>query len=237
MSDATQEFYEKSYSTLGSDAQRRYPNEELCRFMGRRFFPLPQESRSGISILEVGCGSGANLWMLAREGFDSAGIDISAAAIALCEETLRRYNAAADLRVGSMLSLPWPDGFFSAVIDVFSSYCLSALDFDHFLAESHRVLAPKGHLFIYTPPKASDAWTNPGPSRRIDDHTLEGISRVDSPFSGNAYPFRFTTPDELREQAGRAGFAVTFSETTGRTYRSGQEYFEFVVAEVIKIDE
>jgi len=204
--------------------------------MGRRFFPKLKEERAKTRILEVGCGSGANLWMIAREGFTAAGIDLSSAAIELCAEMLRRYQVSAELQVGSMLKLPWPDGHFAAIADVFSSYCLATEDFLHFLAEAYRVLEPRGRLFVYTSSKASDAWKNPGPSKRIDANTLDGIRRTDSPFSGNLYPHRFTTPDQFRTQAQQAGFAIEYCETVGRTYRNGEEYFEFVVAEAVKTD-
>lgn len=35
--ETTKYFYEKSYSRSGINAQRRYPNEELCRFIGRNY--------------------------------------------------------------------------------------------------------------------------------------------------------------------------------------------------------
>lgn len=59
----------------------RYPNEELVKFIGKNFFRIPKEERQNIKILELGCGQGANLWFLAKEGFDVYGIDISPSAI------------------------------------------------------------------------------------------------------------------------------------------------------------
>jgi len=70
-------WYDDSYRSGGFSSQRRYPNEELLRFFGRHYFLLPPEQRRKIRILEVGCGSGANLWMIAREGFEAHGIDLS----------------------------------------------------------------------------------------------------------------------------------------------------------------
>jgi cyclopropane fatty-acyl-phospholipid synthase-like methyltransferase len=173
--------------------------------------------------------------MLAREGFAATGIDLSSAAIELCGEMLRLYQVSAELRTGSMLELPWSEGNFAAVVDVVSSYCLTSAEFSRFLTEAHRVLEPGGQLFIYTLSKASDAWKNPGSSKCIDADTLDGISRTDSPFAGNSYPVRFTTPDEFRAQAKQFGFTVKYCETAGRTYRNGEEYFEFVVAEAVKM--
>ena len=54
-------------------AERRwgqYPSEELVRFIARTFPDAEQRRES--RALEVGCGPGANLWYLAREGFDPA---------------------------------------------------------------------------------------------------------------------------------------------------------------------
>ena len=41
----TLDWYERSYATEGINAQRRYPNEELVRFMARHFFKIPREER------------------------------------------------------------------------------------------------------------------------------------------------------------------------------------------------
>src|ERR1700704_1186222 len=98
----TKSFYETSYSREGFSAQRRYPAEELCRFMGRHYFGLPRLSRGVIRILEVGCGSGANLWMIAREGFDAYGIDLSVEAIRLCADMLASYGVTAHLKAADM---------------------------------------------------------------------------------------------------------------------------------------
>ncbi len=46
------EHYEKGYKKKGASFQRKYPNEELCRFMGRNFFSIPKSKRKKIKILE-----------------------------------------------------------------------------------------------------------------------------------------------------------------------------------------
>ena len=77
------EWYDHSYQHDGLKAQRLYPNEELLRFFGRHYFPLPREQRHSIRVLEAGCGAGPNLWMIAREGFDAHGVELSPAAVDL----------------------------------------------------------------------------------------------------------------------------------------------------------
>ena len=231
--DAARRFYDSTYGAQGFNAQRRYPNEEFCRFMGRHFFGEHLERRRAIRILEVGCGSGANLWMIAREGFAAYGLDVSAEAVNLCRRMLEHYDTSADLRVGDITKTGYPAEHFDAVVDVFSSYCLDSSSHDAFLGEVVRIVRPGGRFFSYTPSKASDAFKNPGQSRKIDESTLDGIHRPDSPYYGNFYPYRFTTPLEYQADLERRGFSIENLEIVSRTYRQMQEYFEFVVVDAV----
>src|SRR5882724_11279793 len=117
-------WYEQNYSAHGFIAQRRYPNEELLRFLGRHYFFEPRDRRSRIRILEMGCGSGPNLWMIAREGFDAHGIDQSIEGCRLCEKMLALWETTATVKAADMTVVPYPDRHFDAIVDVFSSYCL-----------------------------------------------------------------------------------------------------------------
>src|ERR1700746_446963 len=124
MNEDCKSFYEKSYESSGFEAQRRYPNEELMRFMGRTLLSLPQQKRKEIRVLEAGCGSGGNLWGIAREGFDNYGIGLSAEGINLCHQMLKAWECDGALQVGDMTDLPYETNFLDAVVDVFSSNCL-----------------------------------------------------------------------------------------------------------------
>lgn len=227
----TAAFYEVAYANEGFGAQRRYPNEELMRFLGRRYFSTPHDLRSSVSILDVGCGSGANLWPIAREGFDAYGVDISQHGLALCKEMLSSFAVGATLRVASMCELPFDDGSLSAVVDVFSSNCLTTKEHLKFISEVCRVLKPGGRFFSYHPSKASDAFIDFAPADKLDNDTLDGIRRPTAPFFGNFYPFRFLTTREYAAELEASNLKVTYLETVGRTYRNGSEYFEFVTIE------
>jgi len=222
-------WYDASYRQKGFAAQRLHPNEELLRFFGRHYFSLSTEKRRSIRVLEVGCGSGANLWMIAREGFDAHGIELSSDGIDLCEAMLAHWGTAASVKIGDMTAMPYPNRSFDAVVDVFSSYCLDERGFALFLDEVRRLLRPGGRFFSLTPGKASDAFRDPGPSRLLDPSTLDGIHREGAAYYGNLYPFRFITPNEYAGALESRGLRVAYKETVGRSYRSGAEYFEFVV--------
>ncbi len=224
---AAQTFHDGTYRKLGFSAQRLYPNEELLRFMGSYYFSLPLNERKMLRFLEVGCGSGANLWMIAREGFEAHGLDLSQEGLLLCEQVLARWGVNATLKEGSMIETGYPDRHFDAVVDVFSGYCFDDKNFNTYLDEVARILKPAGRFFAYTPSKNNDSFRDPGPSRMIDDSTLDGLHRPTSPFFGQYYPFHFTEPEEYEALLVRRGFSVLRNERIGRTYRSREEYFEF----------
>jgi len=227
MNDTAKTFHDGTYKTLGFAAQRFYPNEELLRFLGSYYFPISSADRKNIRILEVGCGSGANLWMIAREGFEAHGIDLSTEGLDLCRQMLDRWQVSASLRQGNMTATGYPDAYFDAVLDVFSANCFDESNCSTFLDEVTRILKPSGRFFSYTPSKNNDSFRDPGPSRWIDASTLDGIHRPTSPFYGQFYPFRFTDPEEYEALLVRRGFSILRNERIGRTYRSREEYFEF----------
>jgi ubiquinone/menaquinone biosynthesis C-methylase UbiE len=172
--------------------------------------------------------------MVAREGFAAHGIDLAPEAAHLGTRMLDFWGTSAELLTGSMEELPWPDQYFHVVFDVFSANCLDASSFARCLQEVARVLKPGGRFFTYTPSKRSNDFLNPGPSRMIDPCTLEGIRRADAVFAGNHYPFRFSHPQELTEKLREVDLTVEYSETLGRTYDGGRDYFEFVIVEASK---
>jgi SAM-dependent methyltransferase len=232
--DVTRRFYDESYLSVGFAAQRRYPNEELCRFMGRNYFGIAKDQRKLVRILEVGCGSGANLWMIAREGFDAYGLDLSHESLKLCKDMLSMYGTSADLRLGDMTDLPYDPSSFDAIVDVVSSFCLNERDHAKFLGKAASALKPGGLFFSYTLSKASDAFKDHAPSNLLDPSTLDGIRRPTSPYAGSLYPCRFTTNAEYAATLTDVNLDVIYNETVGRTYRHGVEYFEFIVIEARK---
>ncbi len=224
----TKDWYEAVYAGQGFAAQRRYPNEEFLRFMGSNFFGIETTQRRDEKILEVGCGSGANLWMIAREGYGAYGLDLSVEALKLCKVMLDSWGVSANLAAGSMVCMPYRKGIFSAVVDVFSAYCLNEKEFSCYLDEVERVTKPGGRFFSYAPSKNSDAFKNYEPARKIDESTLDGIARSTSPYAGNTYPFRFISQGEYADALQAKGFKVVSNERVARSYRNGEEYFEFV---------
>jgi len=92
------------------------------------------------SLLDIACGSGLAVRIADSMGARVAGIDAAAELI----EIARLRTPAADLRVGSMFALPWPDASFDTAVSVNGVWggCEAALN------EAYRVLRPGGSFGI-----------------------------------------------------------------------------------------
>lgn len=120
----------------------RYPPEELVRFVARNF-----SAPHGVKALEVGCGAGANLWFLAREGFDVTGIDFSENAVSAARKRLADDGLQGDLRVADFTNLPFGDATFDLVIDIGGITSTDLQTARGAFSQCHRVLKPGGKFF------------------------------------------------------------------------------------------
>ena len=181
--DGIADFSERLYFTdqpdpasLSEEARRGYENENAGRRIEDYYLPVLR-STGARRVLDSGCGNGDAIDLLSESGFDAWGHDLSA---------FRKWQWGARARrdrlvVADGLHLPFPDGYFDAVISsgVFEHvgvserggpaiYEVSPLpDRDErrraFLAGLVRVLAPGGTLYLDFPNGAFpiDFWHGP----------------------------------------------------------------------------
>jgi ubiquinone/menaquinone biosynthesis C-methylase UbiE len=134
---------------------RAFPNEGRRNFMQEtlevpaliRVLALPTGGR----VLEVGCGRGIALPVLARklERSHLVGIDIDAELLADAGARLIETRVVAELRRADVRALPFPDRSFDLVIDFGTCYHIARAD--RALSEIARVLVPGG-LFVEETP-------------------------------------------------------------------------------------
>jgi len=104
----------------------KYPPVALIRFIAKNFYKL--KNRKDIKILEIGSGTGANLWFCAREGFSVYGIDGSKTAVDRMVNRFKEENLSDNLlgvSVGDYYDKldDIEDETFDAIIDLESLYC------------------------------------------------------------------------------------------------------------------
>lgn len=105
--------------------------------------PTSGPGSSTLKILDVGCGTGANLEMLSQFG-EAQGVDVSAEALAFC-----RARGLDNVKLGEAERLPFEENAFNLVtgLDV-----VEHLDDDLAgLKEMRRVLRPDGRALLFVP--------------------------------------------------------------------------------------
>lgn len=160
----------------------------------QQFIPCYREAfdaipiRHGMSVLDVGCGAGLASRLAADLGARITGIDITARLL----ETARKRLPDADLRLGRMEALPFPDNGFDAAL--FLNALQQARTPRTALAEARRVVQPGGTICVVawsTPPDMNGAITvdvlrrflpglpvtAPGPMALADEDTIWQIIR------------------------------------------------------------
>ena len=171
----------------------RYPPEELIRFVARHYFKAPD--RKAAHILEIGCGAGANLWFLAREGFSAYGLDGSPTAIDKARARLAEDHLEASLVVGDAMNPgdAFPATAFDAALDIGCLVCNRFADVEAILGRIWKVLRPGGRMFSMMP--AEGSWGD-GLGRQIERGTYTEIQ--EGPFAGLGI-CHFFTRDEVRQ--------------------------------------
>jgi SAM-dependent methyltransferase len=115
----------------------------LRSFVARACGLLAGEAGKKLSILDVGCGTGANLEMLSEFG-ETSGVDVSAEAVSFCHGRGLKH-----VKIGAAEELPFNDHSFELVtaLDV-----VEHLDDDVAgLREMRRVLRPDGRILLFVP--------------------------------------------------------------------------------------
>jgi ubiquinone/menaquinone biosynthesis C-methylase UbiE len=156
--------WEEKYS---SGHEQRYPWDCVVSFV---FQNVPRDLLpENINILELGFGTGANLWFAAREGFSVSGIEGSESAVQCAKKKFLDLGYEGDLRKGDFCQLPFGDNFFHLVIDRASLTHVGLSEQKRAIDEVYRVLKKKGK-FMYNP------YSNEHSSSKSGNLSNDGLS-------------------------------------------------------------
>src|SRR6202158_4494491 len=112
----------------------------------RRVKMLSGHLGPGMSVLELGCGTGYFTRELARSGADIVAIDVSPELLEIAKANCSTPNVRYD--VHNAYELSYPDRVFNSVV---GSSVLHHLEIEEALREIYRVLKPGGTIYFTEP--------------------------------------------------------------------------------------
>lgn len=136
--------YAKKYDTFVE------PFNTALRQVGMKMFP-PKE---GMSVLDVGCGTGTTLGYYHDAGCKIYGIDLSPS---MLEVARKKLGECADLRLGDASQMPYPNGIFDLVVAMFTLHEMPHKIRLLVMGEIARILKQEGRILLID--------YQPGPSR------------------------------------------------------------------------
>jgi len=171
----------------------KYPPIPFVRFVAKNFYNT--NNRSNTRFLELGCGPGANIWYLAKEGFSVSCIDISKNAILRLQNRLREENLLHFLEkveIGDYrdVLVKFPDNYYDCIFDIGSLCCISFNDTLKVIDQAFDKLKIGGLFYMMTFSDGTYGFEN---IEEVDYHA--GIPKV-GPLANKGLQ-RYTTLDDL----------------------------------------
>jgi len=182
--------------------------------------------------LELGCGSGANIWFLGKEGYEAYGMDYAETGIEYCEKMLDKWGSKAKLVVGDMRKLPYEDNYFDAIVDVVSVQHLKFSEHLGCLKEIYRCLKSGGKYFSYHLGENSISYIKGG-GKLIDRNTIDNIADTSKPLAGNGQTC-FLSRNDYYNFLSESGFKNIVIDKVTRSYNNQEFYIEYLVVSAEK---
>ena len=98
------------------------------------------------NVLEIGLGYGTVSQTLALAGANYHGLDLAENAVSMAKHRLEQHNKTGDIRVGSMLTCPFPDNHFDFVVSIGCFHHTG--DLQTCINQTHRILKKDGKAMI-----------------------------------------------------------------------------------------
>ena len=160
---------------------QRYPWDCVVSFIYRH---APRDTpRDETRILEIGFGTGSNLWFAAREGFNVSGTDGSDSAVNAAKQRFDSEGLSGDLRCQAFPEIPFEDNQFHLAVDRAATTCVSREICRETIRSIHRALRPSGLFFMNTyshrhTSASAGQLMDDGRRVNIDSGTLTGVGGI-----------------------------------------------------------
>lgn len=192
---------------FSSRAWGRYPAEDVVRFVVRE--ASAAKDRRCLKALELGCGPGANLWLLANEGITFDAIDGSPSAVAQARLRLDGEQPAwkGRIEVGNFCQLPEDFTDYDFVLDSEAIYCNDFEESTRIICDVHKRLLAGGAFWSRT--FAPGTWGVESGKRIGPDYWLAD----EGPLAGKG-PVRLTPLDTVPHLYGPDWASIDIGEIT-----------------------
>lgn len=123
----------------------RYPNGHVVRWL---FGTFPRQRAADYNLLDLGTGMGRHALLMAREGYQVSGTDVSATSIHQARCWAKEEGLDISFQQASAEHQPFADGTYDGIMSYAVLYYLSKVKFDGTVQEIHRLLKVGGSAFI-----------------------------------------------------------------------------------------
>lgn len=177
MSEWYEESFGEDYLRVYNDRDEQGAAHEVHGMIA--WLKLP----AGAEVLDLCCGMGRHSLSLAEKGYAVTGMDLSDVLL----DEARKEEGADNVRwvQGDMRELPFADGSFDAVVNLFTSFGYFKEDAEHVrvLREIRRVLRPGGRFIVdFMNPTHVKRHLKPYTGREEDGLKIEERRRIEDGF-------------------------------------------------------
>ncbi|MBU1659453.1 class I SAM-dependent methyltransferase [bacterium] len=209
----------------------RYPYGELVSIFFNSLKFLPQErcgEKKEMKILELGCGSGNNLWFLSELGFDVYGVDASSSACAIAKKECEKRGTYPNILEASFDKLPFEENCFDIIIDRESTYCGTKESIKNSWSEANRVLKSKGvvisFMFCDDSPDLLKIQNKEIQATCLEPNTYTDVQKGTFKDTGIVH---FTSYDELLDIFSFCDIQFINKNTSLRVYNNSNNQFNY----------
>ena len=167
----------------------------------------------GGKLLEVGSGTGAFLRLMQDEGFETHGVELSQAGV----EYARRVHVQMNVRQGTLEGAGYPAESFDVI---YAWHVIEHVtDLDAFVRELHRLLRPRGLLWLGT-----ENYRNSSYYLTRLQKLLHGLPPPFATSTEHTFAFNAKTLSDVLK---RRGFEISFCETYQPAWPEKVQTMEF----------
>ncbi len=176
----------------------KYPDENVIRFL---LYCAQKFSANNRRILDFGCGSGRNTWVMAELGFDICAMDYNRDCLELTKQKLNGYEQI-EYVMNEELVVPKPENDFDQIVANGVLFYLNRNSEQKLLLNLARVLKVGGFLFADYRTKDDALY---GRGRMIEPDLYE-LDETCGSLCGIQYAFR--DADEIKHIYTKNGFEI-----------------------------